>query len=960
MNFLSKAVTGLESRLDKVLLSGEPEPPSSSTPPPPSASAPPPATDDSLKPTSADKPGLERSSSTKSVRSLKDGAGKGQPRLSMQERLAMAMARAKAGSPASVAASSPRGSLDVRRDSGEVRRSEDGRGSGEVRRERKEEKVEDKKEEEKVKEDKVEDKKEEEKTEVKTEEKVKEVETKDIPEIKTTPAEDKVEAEAEAEKEQEKEDGKESTTEAPEAVEPVQGETTPPQATSEPPVAPSSPPPSPTPAPPNPQAAVDPIPPPPHPSPSPRPILESRPTHTRTQSLRPAASTKTSEEYELLIDQLRSDLITCEMRRQEEVAASADRIDTLETQLKTLTASLTDATAKSTDSSTLQKKLSAAEEKCALLLEEGERMSKRELQLNTAIKRLRTKVQEEEKTSGDAKKRLEKLEKENGDLVAKAKKGAEDAKKLDMTQKTLNKLESEFGKVLQDRDRAKTELEEARARVKAAEGRAVEAEGRAQTEALEAERRVSGELRGQVEQLRGEKEKVEEQWKREVRELEEKVQAEVERGGRVERELKNEQLVMETKMEGLRARLEELSTGAGGDAQAKLLRQIEMLQGQQASLQERWRTQEMNLNAKVAAVEKERDEAVKREGDVRKKARELNQKAKRLEMELESANIKIKDLEHDLTTQTELVESLQQKVTDLDKKLTEMAATIEQQKATFDTELTTRLDEEKAKWEESLQFPPPVPHNFYSQTRKNSGGLSDLLSPISRRSGPSSTTFLRTGSITADPTPILAEPHSLNRRIRAHIEGTTSPPIRHQDSNLSLPQLSTAALTKNNNTSQLSLASFSPNPDHPHDTESHSHSHFPHSPAFPPSRQYTQDMLSASTVAAGPSVQLVERMSAAVRRLESEVSGLREELHALSTSRDEARAEIVDLMKENEEKKEVEQRLKKCQAEMAQLEERFATTLEMLGEKEEMVEELRHDVADWKEMYRELVQSSTK
>src|SRR5690606_16102447 len=133
---------------------------------------------------------------------------------------------------------------------------------------------------------------------------------------------------------------------------------------------------------------------------------------------------------------------------------------------KTVTASLAEATSKSTDSSALQKKLTQAEEKVTLLIEEGERMSKRELQLNTAIKRLRTKVQEEEKVSGDAKKKLEKLEKENADLKDKAKKGAEDQKKLTETTKTLNKLESEFGKILQDRDKAKAELEETKAKLK--------------------------------------------------------------------------------------------------------------------------------------------------------------------------------------------------------------------------------------------------------------------------------------------------------------------------------------------------------------------------------------------------------------------------------------------------------------------------------------------------------------
>jgi TATA element modulatory factor len=63
-------------------------------------------------------------------------------------------------------------------------------------------------------------------------------------------------------------------------------------------------------------------------------------------------------------------------------------------------------------------------------------------------------------------------------------------------------------------------------------------------------------------------------------------------------------------------------------------------------------------------------------------------------------------------------------------------------------------------------------------------------------------------------------------------------------------------------------------------------------------RQMMQDVMSVSTVAAGPSVQLVERMSAAIRRLEGEKMAAREELARISSQRDEARAEIAALMRE--------------------------------------------------------------
>ena len=75
-------------------------------------------------------------------------------------------------------------------------------------------------------------------------------------------------------------------------------------------------------------------------------------------------------------------------------------------------------------------------------------------------------------------------------------------------------------------------------------------------------------------------------------------------------------------MEGLRARAEEVSTGATGDVQAKLLRQIETLQTQYAIASQNWQGIESTLLSRVRDLEKEKADIAKRESDVRRKARE--------------------------------------------------------------------------------------------------------------------------------------------------------------------------------------------------------------------------------------------------------------------------------------------------------------------------------------------------
>jgi TATA element modulatory factor len=120
------------------------------------------------------------------------------------------------------------------------------------------------------------------------------------------------------------------------------------------------------------------------------------------------------------------------------------------------------------------------------------------------------------------------------------------------------------------------------------------------------------------------------------------------------------------------------------------------------------------------------------------------------------------------------------------------------------------------------------------------------------------------------------------------------------------------------------------------------------------------DIMSVSTAGAGPSVQLVERMSAAVRRLENEKISTKEELARLASQRDEARAEILSLMQEVEAKRADHGRVLELEKEVEEINARYQTTLEMLGEKSEMVEELKADVQDVKAMYRELVENTVK
>ena len=120
------------------------------------------------------------------------------------------------------------------------------------------------------------------------------------------------------------------------------------------------------------------------------------------------------------------------------------------------------------------------------------------------------------------------------------------------------------------------------------------------------------------------------------------------------------------------------------------------------------------------------------------------------------------------------------------------------------------------------------------------------------------------------------------------------------------------------------------------------------------------DVISASTVHTGPSVQLVERMSSSIRRLEAEKAAHKDELARLVSQRDNARDEVVALMREVEAKRTVDGKTEQLEKELEGVKQRYEACLEMLGEREEQVEELKSDMDDLKRIYRELVDRSMK
>ncbi|KAI5293063.1 hypothetical protein KEM55_007333 [Ascosphaera atra] len=346
----------------------------------------------------------------------------------------------------------------------------------------------------------------------------------------------------------------------------------------------------------------------------------------------------------------------------------------------------------------------------------------------------------------------------------------------------------------------------------------------------------------------------------------------------------------------------------------------------------------------------------KSEAELRKKLREANLKLKKTETELGSTRETVQELQQDLDGVKQKLERSSQRMIEAEQELSATKEDLVKQKRLDEEMLKQRLEEEKAKWQETLataaDLAPPSDGDI-THSRKSSLMNSDRALSSSR---PRSSLMLNNYTFgTAEPslergTPMRqssfnstpSQPHPLVRKpsndvsiIASPAEG--APSIHPLEADEYPPSRSRTGSLQGN-------ADQAPTP------ASYNATH----------AQGVNDLISASTVGAGPSVQLVERMSATVRRLESERSASRDELARLTIQRDEARQEVVMLMREVEEKRKCDERIRELETTLEDLDKRYNTTLELLGEKSEMVEELHADVAELKRIYRELVDSTMK
>ena len=103
-------------------------------------------------------------------------------------------------------------------------------------------------------------------------------------------------------------------------------------------------------------------------------------------------------------------------------------------------------------------------------------------------------------------------------------------------------------------------------------------------------------------------------------------------------------------------------------------------------------------------------------------------------------------------------------------------------------------------------------------------------------------------------------------------------------------------------------------------------------------------------------IQLINKMSSNIRRLEIELSTMKDENTQLSSDKEQAQQEILKQFKLIEEVNSLKEQITTLQTEIDQKSKQEETMLELIGEKSEQVEELRADVQDLKDLCKSQVQ----
>lgn len=526
------------------------------------------------------------------------------------------------------------------------------------------------------------------------------------------------------------------------------------------------------------------------------------------------------------------------------------------------------------------------------LLQEGEKLSKQQLQSNNIIKKLRAKEKENDSLITSQKKKLEeqKTELEHLRKVCEVK---DDLEKKQT--EAINQLNSGVQKQEREKSKLKSDLEDAQERVRGLQtaldnsykeiaelhrSNAAQDSKAAET-ALSLEMQVREELKAQLEQERKSNTQEKESLITQIEDLRLTVSRMEKEHNRREDLLRQEISDLQRHLQEDEARNQDLTQNVTS-ATRPLLRQIENLQSTYAAQSVSWEKVEKNLSDRL--VENQTHLAM-----VTEKERSANEKVMELSTQvasLESQSSRLRQDKAQLTAQLEMLKSKIQVLEDAKHSETAQIEAIKQQMSQEISDLRkekvfleTQLDMEKNRVDQERKK-LTLAHEQIAQLER------DLQRPQSRGSvSPQSVS--RSESVAGDPGPM--------------------------------------------------SISFSQD-----DLER----------SFVMSPVSSRSTLYESVRQGGGATNLIDSLQSQLKQRDGEIFQLRSDIQQLERTRESMARELVNLTNQNEEIMEKIEELPLLKKQYEELNQRYDALLQMYGEKVEESDELRLDLQDVKEMYK--------
>ncbi|NXG78283.1 TMF1 factor, partial [Baryphthengus martii] len=535
--------------------------------------------------------------------------------------------------------------------------------------------------------------------------------------------------------------------------------------------------------------------------------------------------------------------------------------------------------------------LKEKEEQIKGLMEEGEKLSKQQLQNSNIIKKLRAKEKERENTNTKQNKKIKEMEEELQHLK-QVLDGKEDLEKqhrdsikqlnsvVERQEKDLAKLQAEV-EDLEERNRSvQAALDSAYKELADLHKANATKDSEAQEAALSREMKAKEELGLALEKAQDEARQQQEALAIQVADLRLALQRAEQQAARKEDYLRQEIGELQQRLQEAESRNQELSQSVTS-ATRPLLRQIENLQATLGAQTSAWEKLEKNLSDRLGesqtllAAAAERERAATEEllsNKIQMSSTEsqnslLRQENTRLQAQLEVERNRLKKMENENSRYEVELEGLKD----------EYAKTLEDAKKEK-TLLATQLEMEKMKVE---------------QERKKAIFVQEAAKEKDRKS--------------------------------FTVETVSSTPTMSRSSSISgvdMAGLQTSFLSQDD----------------------------PHDHSFGPIATSGSNLYDAIRMGAGSSI--IENLQSQLKLREGEISHLQLEIGSLEKTRSIMAEELVKLTNQNDDLEEKVREIPKLRAQLKDLDQRYNTILQMYGEKAEEAEELRLDLEDVKNMYK--------